>query len=64
MILINPDGGWTKDYPIERTIIHELLHLHFAAAGDPCPDYIEQAVSRLTTAIWEMEQEKRHAKKA
>lgn len=54
MILINPDGGWTKDYPVERTVIHELLHLHFAAAGDPCPGYVEDAVGELTTVIWKM----------
>lgn len=51
-ILINPYAKWTECYPIERTIIHELLHLHFAAAGDPCPDYVETAVDNLTTVIW------------
>lgn len=53
MILINPLAAWTDDYPIERTIIHELLHLHFAEGGDPCPPYVETGVHNLTTIIWE-----------
>ena len=54
MILINPcPDCWDKDYPVERTIIHELIHLHLAPAGDPCPEYIETAVRHLTDAIWQ-----------
>jgi len=61
MILINPHGVWTEDYPIERTIIHELLHLIFAKGGDPCPEYIEDAVIHLTMIMWENRKEKTHA---
>ncbi len=52
-ILINANYDW-ETYPIEKTIIHELLHLHFAALGDPCPNCIEDAVTNLTKTIFRL----------
>lgn len=50
-ILINPNIDWSK-YPVEKTVLHELLHLLFAKLGDPCPDCIETAVKILTDVLY------------
>lgn len=52
-ILINSSYPWEKDNPMEKTILHELLHLKFAELGDPPPDDVEDTVRRLTTLIYD-----------
>lgn len=51
-ILINSNHKW-GNWPVEKTIIHELLHLKFAELGDPAPHYIEDTVIELTEFYYE-----------
>lgn len=51
-ILIKPRVFLEERDPVEKTIIHELVHLHYAPLGDPAPDWVESAVESLTWAIY------------
>ena len=51
-LLVPGDIGPQNAYPdIEHTIIHELLHLHFAPFYDADNPYMEQAINLIAGAL-------------
>lgn len=51
-ILLRPVEKTSKRDPLEKIIIHELVHLQFAPLGDPPPDWVEDAVERMAWALY------------
>lgn len=41
-----------KRCPLQKTVIHELLHLLFAELGDPCPPCVEEAVEAMSWVLY------------
>ena len=50
-ILVCPlsESGLMGRDPIQKTVLHEMIHLTYAVYGDPCPDWVENVVN--TTAM-------------
>jgi hypothetical protein len=51
-IVLNKRYDWSK-YPVEQTVIHELLHLSLAETGDPSPEYIEEHIAVLSDLLFQ-----------
>lgn len=67
--ILHPDDGdpsWLDPYDFELTIIHELLHLHFAPwallfeEGDQSNLFLEQAVHVLSSTLLAADRGNRH----
>ncbi len=67
--VLHPDEGdsaWLDPYDIELTIVHELLHLHFAPwallfeEGDQANLFLEQTVHTLSSTLIAADRGNRH----
>lgn len=51
-VVINQNINW-KVNPLEKTVIHELLHLSLAETGDPSPEYVERHICLMAELLYQ-----------